>query len=443
MVRFLCIVFMSCPWQASFAQTNCFAKVETNLHSVYVQQPLRVTITVMTSTWFTAPLVFNNLQVPDAFTVPFTAAAPGQFEHNGQQYAGVQFYFIVFPYKPGSYNIPSLEITATTPPAGSSVSEKVTVRTPPQAYVVKPVPHEFPADVAWMVAKNVVLHERWNHPLDSLKVGDVLENTVMIDAMGTVPQFIPPVKSEKVSWANIYPQTPQLTDTRDENDANGERLERNTWLLLKPGHFEIPGTTVYWWNPFVGRLYKQSTPARKIYIRPNPNLGMLATLQDSLATTVPVATPQKGKLSVLGLPWYWALLCAAVAVGFLWLLVYLIKRISGCVRAARLAYKQSEQYWFRKFLRTGPGSAAFLTRLYQWWDRLTFPGILPAVLPSLPAGDKAATAFSAYNEKFYEEGIADPVIARMLQQQLRRFRREALHWRSEKSCLPERQLPWE
>src|ERR1700754_4321428 len=106
------------------AQVSCFAEISLDRHSVYVQQPFRVTITVLTATWYTAPLEFDNIQLPNAFVLPFDQTTPGMFDARGKQYAGLQFYFIVFPYQSGTFVFPSIEIVAQTPPEGESKSQK-------------------------------------------------------------------------------------------------------------------------------------------------------------------------------------------------------------------------------------------------------------------------------------------------------------------------------
>ncbi len=78
------------PFPATTLRAQCFAEVELNRKSVYVQQSFRVTITVYTSTWFTAPLEFGNLQIPNAFIVPFEKSVPGVFTVGNKKYSGIQ-----------------------------------------------------------------------------------------------------------------------------------------------------------------------------------------------------------------------------------------------------------------------------------------------------------------------------------------------------------------
>jgi hypothetical protein len=354
----------------SYAQ-DCFAHVELSKRSVYVQQPFRVTIRVLTKTWYTAPLDFDNVQIPSAFILPFDRTQSGMFTVGDKQYAGLEFYYIVFPYKAGTFTIPPIHIVATTPPEGSAESRKVTLTTPPQKIIVRDVPASLKTD-NWFVAKGVNISERWNKSLRNLKVGDVIVRTVTIDASGTLPQFIPEVAKEKPDWASIYPDDAELQDTRDENDANGRRIETITYLLEKAGDFKIPPIKVTWWNPNNSRKYEKSTVSLSIHIKENPNLGILTTLKDSLKTSQKLAKPpekKKGPYLIYGIPWYWFSLYALLAIAVLYVLVRHVISLIKWIIQKRRNYLNSEPHWFNKFMRSSNNSGKVINGLYQWWDR--------------------------------------------------------------------------
>ncbi|MGX5820365.1 hypothetical protein ACWKWU_19375 [Chitinophaga lutea] len=429
MVRYFLIWLLLLCAQTAAAQSNCFARAELDRRTVYPQQPFRVTVTVMTTTWFTAPLEFGALQLRDAMIVPFTNSTPGQFEYNGKYYPGVQFYYVVFPMKPGRAQVPSIAITASSPPEGSSESRKVTVYTAAQSYNVLPVPKAYPDGEPWMVAKDVSLADQWSGLKDSLKVGDVITRNVTVDAQGTLPQLIPAMDLAKEDWAGVYPQQPALRDLRTDNDVNGERRESGTYLLLKAGEFTLPASTVYWWDPFAQRLFKHTAPARKIKVYPNPDLGMLATIQDSLAATAAPAAVHKGPKQIAGQPWYLALLYGAGALLAAWLLFRWCRSLLRLLRKKYAAYKISEPVWFRRFLRAAPGTAPFLPRLYQWWDRFSFPGKKPYV-----GSDEIKTYYGSNGKDIASGG--------RLRSRLQALRKEARRNTSPDENLPEEQRPW-
>jgi hypothetical protein len=355
----------------SSIKAQVFASVDLNRNSVYVQQPFHVTITVYTKTWFTQPLEFGNLQIPGAFIVPFDETQPGMFTVNGQQYPGIQFYYIVFPYKPGNYTVPSLEITAQSPPEGSSESRKVVIHTTPKSYVVKDVPAELKKQGTWFVAKNVVLHETWNPHSQTLKVGDVVKRTVTIDAYGTLPQFIPELnKGEALKWASSYSQDPVLTDTRANGDANGRSVQTITYLLEKSGDYTFPAISVAYFNPYTAKTQTASTAPMKIHVNENPNLGILETLRDSLNATVPVqpGKTEKTPFLIFGMPWYVFAGWACIGLLMLFGLIKIVMRLIKYLTKKRREYKMSEKYLFGKFKRSSDNPENFVRTLYKWWD---------------------------------------------------------------------------
>ncbi len=353
------------------AQLDCFASVVLDKHSVYAQEPFKATVTVSTATWYTAPLDFDNIQISNAFILPFSRTFSTMLTIKGKQYASLQFYFIVFPYKPGNYSFPAINIRAETPAAGTSTSQKITIHTAPQKIVVKDIPAKFKGE-SWFVAKNVYVSEHWNKPLNNLKVGDVLKRTVVVDAKGTLPQFIPGFKNDSLSFASVYPDEADLADTRDDYDANGKRTQTFTYLLEKEGTFEMPALDVTWWNPIAARLYKKSAAGATLIVKPNPNLGILTTLKDSLnASSVKknLAPQHKQPLRIYGVLWYWFLLYALIALFVAFLLIRFFVAVYKKIRQRYKLYVVSEPYWFKKFLHTPNRAKDVVMALYAWWDR--------------------------------------------------------------------------
>ncbi|HEY4286623.1 MAG TPA: hypothetical protein VGN00_05945 [Puia sp.] len=356
----------------AFAQPGggCFAEVVLDRHAVFVQQPMKVTITVLTSTWYTAPLDFSNIRIPDAFILKFDRTTPGVFQRGGKQYAGLQFYFIVFPYKEGDFIIPPIEIVARTPPPEGSVSRKIVVRTPSRGYVVKPVPAG-----SWFVAKDVSIGESWNRSLKDLKVGDVVERTVTIYAHGTLPQFIPPLPKLELGFAATYWSEAQLKDERNEEDANGRMTQRVVYLLEKEGDFALPDVKMSWWNPNSCKLFARTAAGAEIHVKANASLGMLATLKDSLdaGANIKPAKVHKQTWTIGGVAWYWAVTILAAMIWLSYYIVRMLLKIPDFYKKRHAVYLGSEKFAFRRFMKAPPFLPDLFSAMYTWWDRFARP----------------------------------------------------------------------
>ena len=429
--RFIISALLICSALYTKAQVSCFAQTQIDRKAVYAQQPFRVTITVLTATWYTAPLDFDNIQIPNAFIMPFFRTVPGMFPYNGKQYAGLQFYYIVFPYKEGHYILPSIKITAQTPAVGDYKAQKVVIKTQPLSYIVKPVPKSFSSD-NWFVAKDVSINENWDKPLKRLKVGDVINRTIIVDAKGTLPQFIPELKTDSLAWCGVYPKQATLADTRDEYDANGERTQTITYLLEKEGDFTIPQTTVQWFNPNSGRIYKRSTPLVKIHIGPNPNLGILKTLQHSLKAKEPVKATvavKKGPYLIYGIAWYYFVLYSLAALCVLYFVIEVLIKIIKKIHARYKAYLLSERYWFGKFSRSSLKYPHFLNNLYAWWDRFPIANRSASIQKEAEDSnlDDIDQEMAAYYKHEYAADGSGPDTSAELKKNIKKYRDKMMH----------------
>jgi len=439
------ILFLLTSLFKSEAQ-SCFARVQLDRRSVYVQQPFKVTITVLTATWYTAPIEFDNLQVPNAFVLPFDRTVPGMFDYNGKQYAGIQFYFIVFPYRAGKFTVPAITVHVTTPPEGSSESKRITIKTPARHFNVKAVPDN--AGGTWFVAKAVSIHEHWNKSLSNIKVGDVIERTVTIHARGTLPQFIPALTEKKLDFANVYPQDPELKDLRTENDANGELTQSFLYLLEKEGDFVIPAMPVTWWNPNAGKMNTRHLPQHTLHVKGNPNLGMVATIKDSLDVTqqgVPATKAKKQPLMIWGMHWYWFAAYALASLIILNVLIRLLIKIIRSLHKKYVRYQSSEKYWFRHLMRSPASLPVFWQRLYQWWDRIDQADKTPDIQESATGYADAdfTKMLQETNGQLYHNETSAGKSNIPLKQHIKSFRKWLYHQKAEgRSDISERQKEW-
>ena len=71
------IIILLLLFQAAivFAQNNVISEVSINRKSVYVGQPVEVSVGIFTPTWFTQGVNFGNIKVNGAFTVYFRSVS--------------------------------------------------------------------------------------------------------------------------------------------------------------------------------------------------------------------------------------------------------------------------------------------------------------------------------------------------------------------------------
>ncbi|MCH4821754.1 hypothetical protein ML462_01090 [Gramella lutea] len=361
--------------QDLFSQ-NVWANVSLNKNSAYVGEPVEVSIKVFTSTFFTKGIDPGNIQVDGAYTIYFRPVSIS-IQQNGKTYAGVELKYNVFPYSENSIVFPELNIEVETPPEGDFKGVKKVINTAEKPIRVKPVPNNFEGN-EWLVASDLRVSQNWTGDLKNVKVGDVLTRSIGRTAYGTVSELIPPISWDSISKVSLYPTRSQLENNRAKTAISARRTERMQYLFEKEGNVVIPEKVFSWYNPFQNRLYKRTLPEIKIEVQPNPELGLLASVKDSLLIqqeTLENEVAEKKPYLIFGLSpkQFLLLVIFVIIVGFL-----LFKAIRWSLiryKERKKAYLVSELYYFRNFLKSlrSRDSKQKLNDLYRWLDELDLP----------------------------------------------------------------------
>lgn len=360
-------------WQGAYAQAHLISDVKVKQSSVYVGQPVEVTVSVFSSTWFTRGVDPGNIQVNGAFTVYFRSVSSSK-QINGKTYAGVEMIFNVFPYEEEDILFPSLEIRVETPDEGGYKGVSRTVRTPERRITVMPAPPGTDKS-QWLVASGVIVQERWSGDRRTVKVGDVLERNIHREASGTVAQLIPPIQWDSLPGVSLYPARSEVNNQQTRTAISASRSDGVRYLFEREGEVEIPEKVLTWWNPLQNRFYKRTLPAYTIDVHPNPDLGMLESVRDSLAFQTAGLDGTAGEdadLSIWGIPLKWVIAGFVSLVLSLILLVYGSKSLGATIKKRQEFYRHSELFYFRSFKKTSrqENPAKTVAALYRWIDHL-------------------------------------------------------------------------
>ena len=282
--KYSLILFLFCTWGSVWSQGHLFTEVRLNKSSVYVGEPVEVTVSVFTSTWFTKGVDLQNIKVNGAFTVYFRSLSTSK-QINGKTYAGVEMYYNIFPYDDEDIGFPSLEINVETPDDGGYKGVAHIVKTKSKNISVKPVPVGFNKS-EWLVTSVLQVQESWSGDLSKVKVGDVLVRKITRKASGTVSELMPPIVWDTLPGVSLYPYRSEVENQKTKTDISASRSDVIRYLFEKEGEITIPQKELTWWNPVQNKLYKRTLKAQKIQVAPNPDLGMIASIRDSLSASI-------------------------------------------------------------------------------------------------------------------------------------------------------------
>ncbi|AEV31073.1 hypothetical protein Oweho_0049 [Owenweeksia hongkongensis DSM 17368] len=364
------LVFLSHSAQAQ----KLWSEVSLNKQSVYLGEPVEVTVSVYTSTWFTAGVDPGNVKVKDAYTVFFRNVSTSKTVA-GKTVSGVQMIFNVFPNSAKNITFPELEIEVETPKEGGYKGIAHVVKTKPHQIKVRPIPPGFEAE-QWLVTTSLSVSQQWDADIKNVKVGDVLTRTISRNAANTVSQLLPPVIWDSVAGISEYPYRSNVESHRSKTAISAKRTETMRYLFEKEGEVILPEMEFTWWNPYHKKLYKRTLKEVKIDVQPNPDLGMLASVRDSLqaqiAKTEAAEEQAEAPFTILGMSVKKFVTVLASIILLLVALMLMLKWALNYRRNYLLKYHSSELYYFRKLKKAirRNNNKEQVKNLYIWIDRL-------------------------------------------------------------------------
>lgn len=354
---------------------SIWATARFNKKEVMVGEPLVVTITVYTSTWFTEPPVFEEIQVSGALMVRLENTVGAKTVTIARKkYPAIEQKYVVYPSIIGENLLPSFEVVTNCPPEGDYKGVERIVRTKASNFTVQPPPDGVDTS-NWLSSYNVNISETWDRPLENLKAGDVLERRIRIRAAGTLAALIPPVEIPAAEFGTVYPKTPILGNIQNQGSFTGSRTEIITYLLEKDGDFTIPAVNVPWFSISSREEKLVSLEAISLSIAANPDLEFILSrqkaLQEELAKEAPEEVEEKEAFEFLGLNWWQLLLIILTLFAMLLQARRWLKQLQIRKQERQEKELASEGHYFellKEVSREGD-SKTVVRQLFFWYDR--------------------------------------------------------------------------
>jgi hypothetical protein len=340
--------------------------VSINHNEAYIGQPIQMTVSVYTSTWFTTGIDVGNIQIEGALTVYFRSVTNTK-AFSGKNFAGVDFIYNIFPTKAGKLTIQPLTINVESPKPGDYKGLKHVITTKPKEVVVKEVPAGYNPN-NWLVSSTLNISEKWNTPLNSVKVGDVLQRTITRSAGGTLGEFIPEILWDTVSGISIYPKRPFINTNKSKTAVSASRTESANYLFEKEGKITLPQIEFVYWNYANRKFYKKVIDSVTITVAPNADLKMLASIKKDLEKETEVAVAEEKPFLIFGMTLKDFALALLVLIISTIVLFKFLKWLYQYIKSTYNNYLHSEKYAFKKVLQSlhKQDSESFYSNLKKW-----------------------------------------------------------------------------
>ena len=112
---------------------------------------------------------------------------------------------------------------------------------------VLPVPAEFTGK-AWLPAEELVMQDSWSNNPPSLKVGEPVSRTLVLQAKGLAGSQIPEIDIPRPDGIKVYPEPAESETRTDGKTVYGIQQQKISYIPNKSGTITIPALKIDWWN---------------------------------------------------------------------------------------------------------------------------------------------------------------------------------------------------
>lgn len=439
--RFYIVTLFSLITINIFGQ-SLLSYVTVNNSNPYVGQPVQVKVHVYTTTWFTAGIDVGNIQVDNALTVYFRSVSSVK-NINGKKYAGVEFYYNLFPTQEGNITIPILEINVETPKEGGYKGVKRILKTKSKSVSVKPIPLGYDPQ-KWLVANSMSVSQKWSMALSNIKVGDVVERTINRSVSGTLSEFIPATLWDSIAGVSLYPKRPIVNTNKTRSSVSSNRSETISYLFEKEGEVIMPSMTYLYWNAANKKFYQKLVDSVTVLVKPNADLAMLSSIKKSLQQEQLDDIKTETPFLIFGLTPKTFFKYALIGLLVLILLIKTLIFAFSFFKKTYYKYLVSEKYAFKQVIKAinDNNYKSYSTSVRVWLDKIGNPFSSVSQLIEAYGDEELLNTFRIANESLFDHEKKNNVSNEIIKNGFKKIRRAYLKENQRKNKITKTNNDW-
>jgi len=236
-----------------------------------VNEQIDLIIKVSTDRWFTRgtrviPLNLNGalVQQRDKLASNYTQRI------DGQTWSVQEWQLAIYPVEAGRFEIPYVTLAASVS-LEEGGSAQGYLETPSLGFdVVTPAPTAMAlSSDAPFAATKVVLTQNWSASSD-LKVGDVIERNLFIDADETTISLLPTFELAELTGSKGYREVSNVLDIQQRGRYSAKKEVTHTYIVQQSGTLQIPEINIDWWNTESATMQQVTLPGLEVNITHTP-----------------------------------------------------------------------------------------------------------------------------------------------------------------------------
>lgn len=271
--------------QTSIAGQELYMEAVIDKESVFVQEQLLFSIRLYYTISGIRNPIFTDLEMPD--TVIQMIGTPNQYEKlvDGVRYGVYEKQYALFPQRSGTLEIPDIMFRGEVTDGASRYvfrnlsTRTITSYTEGYTIEVKAKPDTYPANAIWLPASELTIKQDWDNDFSNVRIGDALNRTIEIEAVGLDGAALPPLVLADVESVNAYPDPAEISRSYVDGNIVGKRIQSNSLVMTETGTVRVPGLSLPWFDIDTEEVKYASIDDTAISVGPVRSTGVSDTLQ--------------------------------------------------------------------------------------------------------------------------------------------------------------------
>ncbi|MCX2979721.1 hypothetical protein EYC98_02460 [Halieaceae bacterium IMCC14734] len=231
--------------------------------SIVVGQELELTVEIATQRWFSGG---TRLKLPEA--PGLIVLRRDQFANNlnrtknGVSWVAQRWTIQLYAQREGEFNVPGIELELAVNDASAGII-RGTTRSEALSFQALLPPGLSAAD-RWVAAPKFSVELSTDRDLQALLPGDAFTVDILMQASNFEAMMLPVISLPEPAGLAAYPEPPELENTSNRGNAKAQRRQRITYVVEKPGQYQIEPQQLYWWDTTNSELRTLATPALSV-----------------------------------------------------------------------------------------------------------------------------------------------------------------------------------
>jgi len=246
--------------------------VELGQQEAWTGQPVELYLTIRAPGPFSGQAQFDLPEMAGLYFLAAGSPVVGSETVDGAEYFTQRHKWLVFSQRSGSVTIPAIQARFEARRSYTGESEPFTAVSEPVTYRVQRPPG-FADDTIVVTTSSLTGEQAWS-PADerNFKTGEAVIRTVTRKVKGSSAMMLAPIETKDLAPAiRATAADPEVRDTIERGNVNGERVDRITYQFLQPGRVEIPPIDNAWWNAETREQQTLNLPGTSLEIAAAPS----------------------------------------------------------------------------------------------------------------------------------------------------------------------------